>query len=97
MATTAVFELEVADTFHFTDGRTVFVGPVQSETQYIPPGQAELVVNGQVVAVIELEGEMIPSSRHPLGYRSVSTTDSADLGPLSPSDAEVRLRIHSTT
>jgi hypothetical protein len=92
--TTTVFELEVAEVFHFKDGKTVFVGPVPCGAKYIPPSQAEVVVNGRVVAAVRLEGEMIPNGRHPKNYRSVSTTDSVPLESASPQEAEVRLRIY---
>lgn len=90
-------ELKVLDVFRFQDGRTVFVGPVQSETKYISRSQADLVVDGHVVAIVELEGEMIPNGRHPLGYRSVSTIDAVDFQSISPTEAEVSLRIHPST
>lgn len=91
METLLCQQLDVIEVFRFSDGRTVFVGPVHGDLKYIPPCDAELVVNGNVVGTVHLEGEMMPNGQQPVGYRSVATSDVVDLK--SPKSDEVCLRI----
>jgi hypothetical protein len=93
MKTTTTAELLVVEVFRFQDGRTVFAGPIYGEAKYIPACRAELLIDGNAVAEIGLEGEMISNSVHPKGYRSVSTTDAVDLQLDRLKDMDVRLRL----
>jgi hypothetical protein len=92
MKTTTTSELQVAEVFRFEGGRTVFVGKLLGEEKYIPPCRAELLVNDNIVAVIHVEGEMLPNGEHRPGLRSVSTIDELDLSITPVTDTDVRLR-----
>jgi hypothetical protein len=94
METSFCQQLDVVEIFRFADGKTVFVGPLHGDAKYVPPCNAELVVNGHTVGVVHLEGEMMPNGRHPKGYRSLSTTDVDKVKGLSPNNDEIRLRIN---
>ncbi len=72
------FRMEVLDVFRFGEGRTVFVGPVEGE-QHIGPCDCALVVDGAARQEFRLEGEMITDTKHPKGYRSISTLTAIDL------------------
>ncbi len=73
MASSLSFEMRIADIFRFADGRTVFIGPIDSESKFVGPCLCELVVDGVHRSTIRLEGEMVPSGQHPEGFRSVCT------------------------
>src|SRR5207302_764843 len=85
------FEMKIIELFRFADGRTVFVGPIQGNVQFIRPCRCELLVDGVPRSVIQIEGEMIPN-RTPEGYRSVSTRDTVCLERQLLSTSECHLR-----
>jgi len=94
METTLCQELKVVEVFRFPGERTVFVGTLEGNAKFVPACDADLIVDNRPLASLHLEGEMVPDKAHPLGYRSVSTTDTVDVGALSPGRQNVRLRIH---
>jgi hypothetical protein len=70
------FEMLVVDRFSFQDGRTVLVGKVFGHDEPIGACTCDLVVDGQCVGTIKLEGEMLREERgQPTGLRSVSTAE----------------------
>jgi len=72
----ADFALHVTDIFHFRDGRTVFAGASDHGPGYIPAGNVQLWVDGEVRGLFRIEGEMLscpPSADRRL--RAVSTTE----------------------
>jgi hypothetical protein len=81
MATLTAFVMRIVHVFHFADGRTVLVGPVDGEVKFIRPCKCELLVNGVPTGLIQIEGEMIPDRTTPNGYRSVSTRDAISFTP----------------
>ena len=92
MKTTTSCELRVSEVFRFEDGRTVFAGRLLGDEIYIPPCRAELLVNGNVVAVLHVEGEMLPNGDHGAGWRSVSTTEAIGPDVRPANNIDVRLR-----
>lgn len=70
--------MTVENTFHLEDGRTVFVGPIETQSNGIPPCECEIVVGGEIRASLRIDGEEIPKgNRTP--NRSVSTSERIDL------------------
>jgi hypothetical protein len=61
--------------FHFADGRTVLIGPIDGDVNFIRACKCELLVDGVPTSVIQIEGEMMPARGLAKGYRSVSTRD----------------------
>jgi hypothetical protein len=72
------FRMRIRDAFSFQDGRTVLVGPVEGAEGYIPATMCEIWVNGQKLATVRIEGEMIPCGSDN-GQRAVSTHDATGL------------------
>ncbi len=68
------YELIVIEKFHFSDGRTVFVGRVSGRIKVILPGYYDLEVRGQKKATIWIHGEEFPVTKQ-IGYRAVSTSE----------------------
>ena len=98
MVLTSGFELRVKDVFHFSNGQTVLVGLVEKGPAFIPSQACELLVDGEYRQRLRLEGEMMPSTQHGMGYRSVSTTESVNLKSSEPLEhicVLVLCRIHS--
>ncbi len=75
MANSELFEMHVEDVFHFTDGRTVFIGSITGGAKFIRRCRCELLLDGVVVQILEIEGEMIPSGQSATESRSVSTLE----------------------
>lgn len=75
------FRMKIVDVFHFRDGRTVLIGPVEGQQNFLPSCTCELLVNGQLRQVVAVEGEMISDPCNELGYRSVSSMDKLTLEP----------------
>lgn len=69
----AAFSLEVQDVFSFADGRTVFVGKLDTDASYVRPARCELIVDDHVLDEFDVEGEMMPTPRKP-EMRSISTS-----------------------
>jgi len=80
------FKQTVSDVFRVANGRTVFVGPIESGPSYVGSQTCELLVDGARRQVLELEGEMIPDRPHRQGFRSVSTRSKVELSALELSD-----------
>jgi hypothetical protein len=71
--------MRIADVFHFADGRTVFVGPIDGDVKFIRPCKCELLIDGVPTSIIQIEGEMMPDRSPAKDYRSVSTRDAVSL------------------
>ena len=74
------FEMDVKDTFIFTDGTTVFTGPIETQIKFIGPCDCEVVQANEVRLSVRIDGEMVPST--PGGkppYRAISTRQPIDL------------------
>lgn len=67
--------MRIDDAFRFEDGRTVFVGIVASSHTFVTPARCDLIVDGQVIQRVTLEGEMLPAKRSASDMRSISTLD----------------------
>jgi hypothetical protein len=72
-------KLLVKDLFRFSDGRTVFAVLPDKPTQLIEPGLYDLVIEGQSIDSIRIEGEDMICGGEPTELRSVSTRDSEKL------------------
>ena len=68
-----MFEMKIVDVFHFSDGRTVFVGHISGKPKYIRPCKCDLLIDGVPKAQFQIEGEMISDSQSAQGFRSIST------------------------
>jgi hypothetical protein len=92
MNTLTAFAMKIADVFHFADGRTVFVGPIDGDVKFIRPCKCELLIDGVPTSIIQIEGEMMPDRSPTTGYRSVSTRDAVSLSrrTLASSDCVLR-------
>jgi hypothetical protein len=92
MNTPTAFEMKIVEMFRFSDGRTVFVGPIETDAQFLGACRCELVVDGVSRSVVSIEGEMMPDRQHEEGYRSLSTTDAVALERHTIEKSECRLR-----
>lgn len=77
------FRMRIDDAFAFEDGRTVFVGIVTTSRGYVAPLRCDLIVDGQVIQQLTLEGEMLPAKRVASAERSVSTVERVVVAPRS--------------
>jgi hypothetical protein len=75
------FRMIVKDTFHLKDGRTLFVGAVETKAKIAPPCDCEVLVGGEVKASIRIDGEDIPKGKG-VSDRVVSTSQQIDLASL---------------
>ena len=71
------FRMQIQDVFRFRDGRTVFVGPTEGGPSYIGAGLAEILHEGELCAVIRIEGESLSVGPTPnsSSHRSISTAE----------------------
>jgi hypothetical protein len=92
MSAMTPFEMKIIELFHFADGRTVLVGPIEGNVKFIRPCKCELLVDGVPRSVIQIEGEMITDRGLPEGYRSISTRDAVSLDRQLLSTSECLLR-----
>ncbi len=69
------FRMRISEVFHFNNGKTVLVGPIEKGPELIPAQPCEILVDGNRRQLIRIEGEMLPSNASQ-EKRSVSTTDS---------------------
>lgn len=76
---TSNLRMTISDVFRFSDGRTVFTGSMRDAPAHIGSCQAELIVDGQPVASMPIEGEQMGGRRPDL--RAFSTL--ARVPPLS--------------
>lgn len=74
----SLFTMRVSDTFNLEDGRTVFVGPVETEAKAIPPCECEIVVGNEVKASLRIDGEDIPKGNK-TPDRAISTSERINL------------------
>jgi hypothetical protein len=74
--------MTVTDIFAFHGGRTVFAVLVHDPGVRIKPGRYGVVTKGKQLMTLQIEGEMLPSSRPNPNMRAVSTTDSVDADKL---------------
>jgi hypothetical protein len=68
----------IRDIFRFREGRTVLVGSIEDGPGYVPPGVADIYVDGEKRAQIRIEGEMTscgPLGETAEGLRAISTSD----------------------
>jgi hypothetical protein len=72
------FVMTVSDVFHFEDGRTIFVGPVESQEGNIRPCECEVIVNGEIKGTLKIDGEEIPKGKK-TADRAISTSQRIDL------------------
>jgi hypothetical protein len=79
MNNTLEFEMRIVDLFKFSDGRTVFVGPITGSINFVRSCNCQLIVDGTAQGTIQIESEMIPDGQHPEGHRSLSTREPVPL------------------
>ncbi len=72
------FVMKVVDTFHFEDGRTVFVGPIETEANLIRPCDCEVLVADEVQTSLRIDGEDILKDKKTLN-RAISTSQRINL------------------
>lgn len=87
----SLFTMTVEDTFHLEDGRTVFVGPVETEAKAIPPCDCEIVVGSEIKTSLRIEGEEIPKGNK-TPDRSVSTSERINLASYGIGRAGFKIR-----
>jgi hypothetical protein len=87
-----MFVMKIAEIFSLQDGRTVFVGLVEAPSTYVGPRRCVLLLDGKVVQVLQIEGEMLPEKRSHDERRVVSTLDELAIPAsiIRGSDAELR-------
>jgi hypothetical protein len=77
------FNMSIEDIFFLRDGRTVFAGRVdEGEIATIEPGPATVFMNGNKIATVKIEREVIASRAQPLeplAIRAISTRDATGL------------------
>jgi hypothetical protein len=73
-----LFTMTVKDTFHFENGRTVFLGLIETEAKAIPPCDCEIVIGNEVKAALRIDGEEIPKGKKSPD-RAISTSQPIDL------------------
>lgn len=71
MATQTTFQMRVADVFHLSDGRTVFVGEILGSASRIGKTKCQLLVDDVVRDYIEIEGEILFTTNK-TNHRAVS-------------------------
>lgn len=81
------FAMNVKDTFRLGDHMLAFIGPVQSESNFIGACDCEIVVGNEVKGSIRIDGEMIPKREQTArgeatSYRSISTSQEVELEAL---------------
>ena len=74
----SLFTMKVEDTFHLEDGRTVFVGAVETEAKAIPPCNCEIIVGNEIRASLRIDGEEIAKGNKTQN-RAVSTSQRIEL------------------
>ena len=74
-----VFIMNVIDIFHFTDGRTVFVGYIFGYEKFIHKCRCTLFLDDQQICELSIEGEMLVEKRYKSEKRSLSTLDNIRL------------------
>lgn len=71
----------VKEIFFFQDGRTVFVGEVDTQQDLIKPCICDIYVEGYKYSTLYIEGEMIPNKKF-INHRAISTTDNINVNSL---------------
>ena len=76
--------MHVQDTFLFEDGTIVFTGQMQSEIKFIRECDCEIVLDGEIKAIVHIDGEMRPNLRPGSDptIRAVSTKERLNLANL---------------
>ena len=72
------FTMTVTDTFHLEDGRTIFLGPIETEMKVVPPCDCEILVGNEIKVSLRIDGEEIPKGKH-VSDRAISTNQQIDL------------------
>jgi hypothetical protein len=83
-------ELRVRDVFRFSDGRSVFVGPIQAGPPVVRAAVCDVVVDGEVTGHVEVSEEL-PTRREPSTDRSLGTYSDAAVTPERIRKHDVRL------
>jgi hypothetical protein len=53
------FVMKIDEVFRFEDGRTIFVGVVETPSTRVDPRTCELLVDGRIIQVLKVEGERL--------------------------------------
>ena len=74
----SLFTMKVEDTFYLADGRTVFIGVLETEVAPIPSCDCEIVVGDDVKASLPIDGEEFLKDKKTRN-RAISTSQRVDL------------------
>jgi hypothetical protein len=85
------WEMRVRDVFRFSDGRLVFVGPIESGPPAIAAAACDVLVDGESIRQVEVSEEL-PERREPSVNRSLSTYTDAAVTTETVQEHDVRLR-----
>jgi hypothetical protein len=85
--------MRVSDVFLLSDGRVVFVGPVESAPRYIGTAACDVIVDGEVTGQIEVSQEL-PERRVPSLSNDLVLSTYGDAGVTADTaqNRDVRLR-----
>ncbi len=83
--------MKVVDTFHLEDGRTIFVGPIETEMKDIPPCECEILVGNEIKSSLRIDGEEIPKGKQ-VSDRAISTSQRIDLASCGVGRGEFTIR-----
>jgi hypothetical protein len=90
----SLFTMTVTDTFHLEDGRTLFVGPVETDAKVIPPCDCEILVGDEIKMALRIDGEEIPKGKQ-ISNRSVSTSQRLGLANFGIGQSGFKIRSKS--
>ena len=83
--------MRVRDLYRFSDGRSVFVGPIESGPPSITAATCDVLVDGDLVQQVEVTEEL-PERREPSPDRVLSTYAAAAVTAETVQERDVRLR-----
>ena len=86
------FIMEARDVFSCESGRNVFVGEILHGPDFVSGGPCNLLINGESVLRLDLEGEMLPLRKGREDLRAVSTVQALDCAILETEPTRLRLR-----
>ena len=87
----SLFLMQVKDTFHLADGRTVFIGSVKTEAKNISSCDCEILVENEVKGSLRIDGEEVPKDKR-VADRAISTTQRIDLASLGVGKGDFIIR-----
>jgi hypothetical protein len=87
------WEMRVRDVFQFSEGRSVFVGPIESAPSHITAAACDVIVDGEPTRQVEVSEELPERrKRSAAGDRALSTRTDAGVTAEIVREHDVRLR-----